>query len=68
MQNIRVIFFRISMLSFANFFDKRNMKGTIGKIKNIIPQKFQARQILYNDLFIHIILDKKIKLNTISIA
>ena len=44
------------------------MKGTIGKIKNIIPQKFQARQILYNDLFIHIILDKKIKLNTISIA
>jgi hypothetical protein len=44
MQNIKVIFFRISTLSFANFLDKRNIKGIIGKIKNIIPQQFQTRQ------------------------
>jgi hypothetical protein len=45
MQNTKVINFRIITLSFANFLDKRNMKGIIGKIKNIIPQQFQTRQI-----------------------
>jgi hypothetical protein len=44
MQNIKVNVFRISTLSFANFLDNRNIKGIIGKIKNIIPQQFQTRQ------------------------